>query len=226
MSTNDKDYFARAMAIFSLIVAIASMCLQYYQQTKLQNENVNIILDDEFEFGDIILFAPDIPPGAGTGLNVIQIPCELFVSNVGQNKLSIIDYELSVGNVNGETIYGGIKGKIKNINWENENLPIVLEGGESRKFIMYIGLRTTTAAWDILKAKSTNNILPYKRALLYLNKEGYNLYGDKVVVDIHQYSPNRAVMYVVRAEKLPPKIWIELLTSRGNKFITSGSIRK
>ena len=218
MPSANKDYFARAISLLSLLIAIAAIGIPYYEQEKQHKENLGIIFNPHIAVGDIILTNYNF----GDLGRVIQIPWELTISNSGHNKLSVVEYRLSIGNKMDSVFFSGLDGGIKNRDWQIEKMPITLDGGESKTFAIYIGVQTPKEVYNILKLNSQQNgRISYKRAVKELARKGYDFYGNKVLFIEHE---NDSYELIVKNEHpKSPVMWVELLTGRGNKFYATGS---
>jgi hypothetical protein len=218
MSSANKDSFARAISLLSLIIAIAAIYIPYYQQEKQHKENLIILFNPGLAVGDIILTNYSFKDLG----RVIQIPWQLTISNSGHNRLSIVEYQLSMGVKAGSVLFKGLDGGIKNKDWQDEKMPITLDGGESKTFAIYVGVQANKEVYDILKSMSQNSDrISYKRAFRELAKKGYDFYGNKVW--FKEYRDDSYELMVKNEHPASPMVWIELLTGRGNKFYSNGS---
>jgi hypothetical protein len=218
MSSANKDYFARAISLLSLLIAIAAIYIPYYQQEKHHKESLSIIFSPDIAVGDIILTKYSF----GDLGRVIQMPWQLTISNSGQDRLSVVEYQLSIGEKMGLLLFSGIDGGIRSKDWRNEKLPITLDGGESKTFAIYVGVQTPKEIYDILKSMSPeNDRISYRRAFKELARKGYDFYGNKIW--FKEYENDSYELVIKKEHPISPVVWIELLTGRGNKFYANGS---
>lgn len=93
-----SDNIARITAIASLCIAVVAIVVPYVQQRSqfnaLQAEELNLRVSPEID-GPVRLLAHDF----GSLGRVVQVPWELTLSNTRNRKLSIVQYDVSMGTV-------------------------------------------------------------------------------------------------------------------------------
>ena len=111
----------------------------------------------------------------------MQVPWELTLSNTGNRKLSIVQYDVSMGPYPGAQFYSGIDGGMMGQDGEAVDLPIVLEPGESHFLAIYVGLLVPRSVYAALSSsnnrKSATTIF---EAIKVLGKLGLDLYGNRI----------------------------------------------
>jgi hypothetical protein len=203
-----EDKFARIIALLSLVASAAAVIVPYFQQRALQEEQLKPELewrgDGNYKLTGINL---------GEKGRVIQSPWRLILSNIGTQKLSVTRYTLSEGETPGALIYSGLDGGLSTELGVAVDLPVTLEGGETKVFILHIGALVSPKLEAILKEHAKNNPITIKQGDLILAREGTDLYGNSV--NLKEYGQ----AYIIEKDySKTPKYWIEITTSRANKF--------
>jgi hypothetical protein len=203
-----EDKFARGIALLSLVASMAAVAVPYFQQRALQEEQFRLELGQRHDGSYKI-----------TGFNlgefgkVIQSPWRVVLSNVGTQKSTITRYSLSEGESPGTTIYTGLDGGLTTDQGVAVDLPITLEGGETKIFILHLGVRVPPKAEAILREHAKNKLITVEQGDKVLAREGTDLYGNKV--SLKEYGD----AYVITRDYLKvPKYWLEMTTSRANNF--------
>jgi hypothetical protein len=221
-----SDWAARTIGIASMIVTGAVGYFNYsqsritFEEQKrqfevLQSEHVLVSLDAHAK-GPFLITSINF----GANSHVAQFPWELQLTNSGNQKLSIVKYNISSGTSPMDTFYTGIDGGLVTIGNQPVKLPITLETGESRSFFLMVGIRVPTYVFDVLSA-----IDPKKRttenATIALGKKGLDLYGNKV--EFSEYGGGSYSLTVLPEDQRSPTFWCQIVTGRGNEFTTSTS---
>lgn len=205
-ATNDKT--ARVMAVLSLIASIAAVLVPYIQQKSLQEEQ----LKPELEWRNSGNYEiTNIEFGDQGGL--VRSEWRVSFSNTGNQKLSITNYKLSQGENPEGMIYTGIDGGLTNERNETVSLPIILENGETKAFVLHVGNLVPTATKNILKHYSKEASIPVQEGDLILARAGVDLFGNRV--DLQEFGPS---YIITKSYSKTPTYWIEVTTSRSNKF--------
>jgi hypothetical protein len=205
-----EDKFARVIALLSLVASAAAVVVPYLQQRALQEE----LLKPELEWrgdGNYKLTGINL----GEKGRVIQTPWRVILSNVGTQKLSVTRYTLSEGETPGALRYSGLDGGLSSELGVAVDLPVTLEGGETKVFILHIGAIVSPESEKILKEHAQNKSVTVEQGDLILAREGTDLYGNSV--NLKEYGP----AYIIEKDySKAPKYWIEITTSRANSFRT------
>lgn len=208
------DRIARGVAIFSLIVAIAAVVIPFIQQRSqfqvLQNEELFVQLNSSTN-GPVRI--TEISFGA-LGY-VVQMPWQITLSNTGYQNLSISKYSITVGASPNSTYYSGIDGGMFDSDQQRIDLPITLEPGESRSFVVLVGVIVPPRVHEVLSSAQGS----LSEAMTVLAEQGTDLYGNEVI-----YQEFEGGNYLITVEKeidKSPAYWYEVVTGRGNVFLTS-----
>lgn len=221
----NSDKFARIMAVISLAVAICAILVAYLQQTYaldeqkrqfqiLQKEDLTVRLNPHVD-GSIRITSHDL----GSLGRVVQIPWEVSFSNTGNQKLSLMQYSMSTGPSPDFTSYSGIDGGIMTADQKTVKLPLLLEPGESRSFVIYVGILVTPNVYDAISIKSSSNVRTNSSLKLALAKQGMDLYGNHV--DYQEFPGGEYKMTIDNENQKSPTFWCKVITGRGNVFLTS-----
>ena len=225
-----NDPVARATAIGSLVVSICTGLVGYfnYGQQQLtfqeqkrqyelsQSEQVTVTLNPHadgsfrltnFDFGQM-----------GRG---VQFPWRLQLSNTGNQKLSIVGYEISSGTSPNSTNYSGIDGGMITPEHSAANLPMTLDTGDSRSFSIMIGVRVPPAVFQALSAIDDPSNRTTRQATIALGRKGLDLYGNKV--EFQEFEGGAYSLSVSPEDQKSPRFWYAAATGRGNKFTSSAS---
>lgn len=223
----NSDRFARVMAIVSLAVAICTILVAYLQQNSaldeqkrqfqiLQKEDLTVRLNPYVD-GAIRIASHNL----GSLGRVVQIPWEVSLSNTGNQKLSLMQYSISTGPSPDFTSYSGIDGGIMTIDKKTVKLPLVLEPGESRSLVMYVGVLATPKVYDAISIKSDSNIQTNSSIKLSLAKQGMDLYGN--TVGYQEFPGGGYMMTIDNENRKSPTFWCKVITGRGNVFLASAA---
>ncbi|KAF0139903.1 MAG: hypothetical protein FD122_2918 [Stygiobacter sp.] len=219
-SKNDK--IARWIASISLLLAIISVIIQYYQQN-LQKEQFLIQQKEELTIklnpytnGLIRLTKTNY----GELGSVLQVPWEIIFSNNGNRKLSITNYLITAGEKPESMHYSDIEGGI----FEKSNpvsLPIVLDVGESKTYFVLIGLLIKPMEYEMLS--SIKNIpLTVQEASKYLAKKGTDFYGNKV--NYQEYKGGGLMFSITSENRKSQRFWFKATTGKGNVYFGSAAM--
>jgi hypothetical protein len=154
------------------------------------------------------------------GTEVVQFPWKLQIANTGNQKLSIINYQISGREEPGSTLYSGMDGGIFSEQGEPVRFPLILETGDSRALVAMIGVRVSGAVTDVLSsldpaARNTS------AATMALGKRGLDLYGNSV--EFEEYGGGTYTLSVAPENQRAPRFWFVATTGRGNPFAASAS---
>jgi hypothetical protein len=223
-----SDWIARSTAGASLVVAICSSVVAYwnYSQQRVtfeeQKRQFELLQSEQLVLGlesrtDGLFKITDA--NFGSSGRVVQFPWELGISNSGNQKLSIVSYNISSGSKAGSTFYSGIDGGLLTSKGEAVTLPMVLETGESRSLFVLIGIRVPPDVFEIL-----SGIDPGKRttqqAIIAVGRKGLDLYGNQV--DFKELDGSY-VLSIASDKQKSPRFWLKVTTGRGNAFVVSAS---
>ena len=214
-----KDRLAIGIAIVSLVISIAAVALPYMEQRRefrvLQGEELSVRLNPhadgqfhitEFNFG---------PRG-----RVMQVPWELTLSNIGNQKLSITTYSVSSGISPNSTSYSGIDGGMFDLEQKPIYLPLTLEPGESRRFVLFVGILVPPKVHEALSVGHLK-LRTVGDATKILAKQGLDLYGNKV--NYQEYAGGAYVISVEKTNQIFPTFWYQAVSGRGNICLASAS---
>ena len=218
--TDSTDKFARWVAVISLVVAIASVAVPYVEQRSqfqvMQREELSIQLNP-YTDGPIRVTNDNFGPMG----RVVQIPWQVTLSNTGNQKLSITNYSIRSGDSPNSTYYTGIDGGMLGSDLKPVALPISLDPGESRIYLLMIG---------ILVPPNVNKILssigdPKARTMHHVEKvlamNGIDIFGHKVT-----YQTSSGGGYSIRFDNSQidsPTFWYRVTTGRGTAFSASAA---
>ena len=211
------DYFSRYMAIFSLVISLAAFIFPIFQYYKEQKETTLISIDSMSSNNDVIITDTNF----GDEGRVIQFPWNFTISNSGNRKLSITQYNITCGNYLGAMFYSGIKGPLKKINGEIIDLPITLDAGECITGIIYVGVIIPQTNYEILNKIDSKSKIKYIDLMKILAKNGFDIYGNKVIYK--EYDNDSYKIVIDEEQQKTPIYWFEFTSGRGEKFIASAS---
>ncbi|WP_442489125.1 hypothetical protein [Halomonas litopenaei] len=225
MSKKSPENFARAIAVISLIVALAAIAIPYFQQEgalkqqqeqfeALQREGLSVKLSP-YVSGEIRLTENDL----GLLGHVVQVPWRLTVSNTGSRQLSIARYDLS--SVDSVEYYSGIDGGLVTKNSQPVDLPRTLEPGETQSFFLFIGIIVPRTVYEILKELDEGNDIQRIDATIALAREGVDLYGNKV--DYTEFEEGAYHITIDSVNQKAKMFSLTIYTGRDNTFIVSAS---
>jgi hypothetical protein len=220
MKEKTINLLAISMALLSLIVSVAAFIIPYREQKHqfeiIQSEILTVKLNPHID-GDLRI--TDI--NLGQMGRVIQFPVGLTISNTGNQKLSIINYDVWVNSSMGLTKYSEINGGIEDTKNTRVILPIVLEPGESKIFTLYVGIIIPPEASKLVTPINNEIYTNINKALVILAKAGIDFYGNNV--DYQEYPEGGHTLSVTPENQKSPIIWFQAFTGRGNTYLSSGS---
>lgn len=214
------DKFALGIAIVSLVVAVAAVALPYLEQRRqfqvLQTEELVIRLDPNAD-GSFRITNNKLGPMG----HVVQMPWRGTFSNTGNQKLSITKYSISTGATPNSTFFSGIDGGIVQSDQKPIDLPLTLDPGETKPFVLLVGVLVPSAVHDVLAGLTAPSQQTVSKATEALAKRGMDLYGNKV--EYKEYAPGGYMLTVENEDQKSPTYWFEATTGRGNKFVVSAT---
>lgn len=211
---------ALASLIFSWMaveISKSSLSEQKRQFNEVQSEKLTIQLmpmpHDPIQLTDIKL---------GPEGQVVMLPWRLTLSNTGQQRLSIVRYEISEGNQPGSRYYTGLNGGIwdramKPIDLLSE--PISIEPGETRVYVIKIGMLTKPEVAKVLGEGVDLRTGIVTGSSKLLASKGLDLFGNEV--ELQQFGNGFVLTRLT--SKATPRYWCQLTTGRNNVFIGSGN---
>jgi hypothetical protein len=108
---------------------------------------------------------------------------EVLLANNGEKTISVIGYEVlrSHGD-RGESFYSGIdQGLVDAKTLQPESLPIRLDAGDSRRFLLKVGVIPSASAYPrLVREAARGRRSSYQRVERLLAAEGIDLYGNPV----------------------------------------------
>jgi len=213
-----------ALALASLIfswkaVAISDSALkeQRRQFEEVQSEKLVIRLTP-MPYDPIWLTEIKLGPEG----QVAVTPWRLTLSNTGQQKLSIINYEISEGDKPGSKYYTGINGGIWDGKMQRIDLlsePISIEPGETRIYIVHIGILIKPEVAKVLGKNIDLGTRMVTEPAKLLATNGLDLFGNEV--EFQQFA--NGVVLTMLTNEATPTYWCQLTTGRNNIFVGSGS---
>jgi hypothetical protein len=225
MRSKNTDVVARVIGIGSLVVAILGLIgtFIYQRQAISEQQRQFVLLHSELlsvQIGrnltdDLRITAYDF----GNLGRVVQIPLLLTLSNVGEQALSVIEYELSAGDHPQASSYSGMDGGLYDQLGHKIVLPIELQPGESRKYLAYVGYLLPRKAADILTGIKKTGFIPFRMATENLGKNGIDLFGNAVTY--REVQGGGSLISSDATQQMAPTIWIQTTTGRGNTFLAS-----
>lgn len=155
----------------------------------------------------------------GPSGHVVQVPWRLTLSNTGSQTLSVTERTITTGGSAGSTWYTGIDGGMFQSDQKPVELPIKLEPGESRAFIVLVGVLVPPKVLAALSSLDDPKSRTVSAATRALGKEGLDLYGNQV--SYREYGGG--AIFEVRREQNAPTFWYQVKTGRGKEFVTSAA---
>lgn len=159
MPQGPPDWIARATAIGSLVVSICTGAVGYFayhEQWAALEENKRQFQIVQSEQVSVRLNPRINGPYRLTNVNfgnsrVVQVAWDLRPTNTGNQRLSIVEYEITSGSSPGSTYYSGIDGGlVPTAGQKATSLPLTLEPGESREFLVLVGVRVPLIVYNVL----------------------------------------------------------------------------
>lgn len=215
---NNRDNFSRCIAVLSFVLSIAAFIFPIYQHYQEQKE-IALININNISYKDNVIITKN---NFGEEGQVIQLPWKFTISNSGNRKLSITEYDISSGQSLGAVFYSGIKGELMKLSGEVINLPITLDAGESISGIIYIGVIVPKKVVDIINNLNDKSNIKYNDLIRILARSGFDIYGNKV--KYKEYGEESYTLEVEKEQQKSQAFWIEFKSGRGIKFINSASI--
>lgn len=214
------DKFARGIAMVSLLVAIAAVVVPYMEQRRqfqvLQNEDLAVRLNP-YTDGPFHITDNNFGPMG----RLVQFPWQLTFSNTGNQKLSIIKYSITTGISPNSTFYTGIDGGMFHADQKPVDLPLTLEPGESRLFVVLVGILVPSKVHEVLSSMEDPKSRTVSHATTVLAKQGLDLYGNKV--HYQEYAGGGYMLTVEKENQKSPTFWYQAVSGRGNVFLTSAA---
>lgn len=210
-----SDWFARAIATLSLVVAIAAIAVPYFQHKVEQEEAIALDFNPHLG-GDIKLTDYNF----GEIGRIVQVLWQLRISNTGNRKLSIVEYSISSGDKPYSKFFSGMDGGILDLKGNRISLPITLEPGDSLALQVYVGIMVSPKIFNILNDSRMSKPIPAQQAARILGRAGLDLYGNNV--DFKEYKGGNFHLAVRKGAK-SPRYWFCLVTGRGKSFVISAS---
>jgi hypothetical protein len=128
------DWFARVIALFGLLVALAAVFVPYFQGEADKREHLTIVATPEGTGGVIRLSADESKSRA------VQIPWIVTLSNTGRTKLSVVSYRVAqLTHSAGVMLFPGLDGGASDRENKAVSFPLTLDAGESVSFRLHLG---------------------------------------------------------------------------------------
>jgi hypothetical protein len=214
------DKFARGIALVSLLVAIAAIAVPYIEQRRqfrvLQTEQLAIHLNPHAD-GPFRITKHNFGPMG----RVVQFPWQVTLANTGNQKLSITEYSITSGIRPDTTFYSGIDGGMLKPNQDSVDLPLTLDPGESRQFVVLIGIMVTPKVHDILASIKDPKLRTVGYATKALARRGLDIYGNEVTY--REYVGGAYQLTVAKENQKSPTFWYRAVSGRGNVFLASAA---
>lgn len=210
-----KDNISLGISFLALIMSALAIYIPYHQQENRLKEKL-IIEINQYPDADIIL------PQMDASAKMILIPVQLVISNVGHEKLSIINHHIQTGNEKKFLVYGALYRDFINKDGRKENFPIMLEGGESKTFTTYAGMQISQEAFDILESESKERRINSTKARVFLGRNGYDYLGNRIEFEeigrTNDYRYASFAYNIIKKVQEYPSVFLELTTGRKNTF--------
>jgi len=225
-SKSHLDWIAMAVAILSLVVSVLSWELsnealseQKRQFQEVQTERLGVTLT-ELPYDPVRVTKIDY----GAQGRVLMTPWRLILSNTGQQRISIVAYQLKEGDTPKTRVYTGLDGGIYDADRKRidpSDSPISLEPGESKVFRLEIGILVPPKVSDALALGARNGDGWIANPSLTLAKAGFDLYGNPV--ELKQDPSGFYLIQYSVTESPSPKYTVEIVTSRQGVFAASAT---
>lgn len=153
---------------------------------------------------------------------VVQVPWQLALSNTGHQKLSITKYSITTGVSPDSTSYSGIDGGMFRPDYQQSvDLPLTLEPGESRLFVVLVGILVSPKVHEVLSSLEDPKSRTVGNANAVLAKQNLDLYGNKV--NYQEFAGGGYVLTVEQENQKSQTFWYQAVSGRGNVFLTSAA---
>lgn len=210
---DNRDWFARIIAILGLLVALAAVIVPYIQNEKDKKEQLTIIASSE-ESGVIRLSADESKSRA------VQIPWILTLSNTGSTKLSIVSYRVAQLWHGGQMFFSGLDGGMSDRENKAIIFPFTLDAGESISLRLHLGFEPSKQISKILRDMFVSGgPLDSHKTFLALAEKGLTLYGGKASMTKYE-GGGHTVSIDPSAVSAAPVYNITFLTGRNQEFRT------
>jgi hypothetical protein len=213
-AAKSPDWTARIMAVVGCLVAVLSLWvswLAYAEQKRqfaiTQMENVAIRLLPETA-GKVKLTEIRYPFGT-----VVMTPWRVVVSNVGGQRLSIVETELSTGRKAGDVFYSGLNGGMYDAKQQAISLPVSLEPGDSVSYQLFVGVLVSPQVAGVLSKSRTDSLGFATQAGVDLASQRLDLFSNEI-----SFSDSKSGVFFARGDSISPKYWLKVRTGRGNEF--------
>ena len=216
--SNSPDKIARINSIFTLCILLVSLLFSIFQFYLTNTEKLSIIthlINSEIKLTSC---------NFGEEGKVIQFPWQLVVSNTGNKKISIVDYDV-VEVLDSSNIETSIRtntcmdGGLFDLTGHQVEFPLVLGDGESKKMNLMVGILIDSSIFDLLSEQSEQNE-PHllRNDELILARHNVDFFGNPL--EFTEYDSSTYVITTSQdIDSYSPILRLRFETSR-NKFFT------
>lgn len=208
--SGSKDIFARTLALLSLIVAILSVAIPYYQQSANYSESLIITLEGIYNDSEIKVNV------TGNSLmgdeRVVCLPWRLSISNEGFTRVSISDYafvglfEAARHHCKPEELVGRAKP-------ESITLPFSLAPGEIAVDTLYFAVAPPDEALAVIDSLPSTHTFEEMRPIL--GHAGTDLIGNNI---LFSSASETGYVYGYYGSIERKEYHYIVITGRGNSF--------
>ncbi len=206
-----KDYLSIILSIIAIVVASTSLFVSS------RTQQLSII--DEF-ITQLAIPAKNSMihlsrVGSGELGFLITAPFEFTLTNTGNRRLSITQYEIyALNSWGGKYWYSGIDGGLLDSKGNPLHLPLVLDIGVSNKGYILVGMLASDVAIRTLQAINPSSSTISRRDLdVALAKHGIDLFGNKVV--LKDYGSDSYIIEGPGLAKKLPKLIVVFHSGKG-----------
>jgi hypothetical protein len=221
----------------SLLISILALCVSVIAIIVSAMQNKNALTEQQRQFA--IIYSEDLSLSLNPCVTsiypaykityiklgeigqVVQLYCELTISNTGNQALSILDYSLSIGDHPDAMYYSGIDGGLWLSKHQLIELPLHLQPGESKIALLLIGIPLSQNVVSVLTRLQASGTLSFSNVNIELAKLGIDLFGNKI--ELKEYGKGAYTISNDNKNQIAPTVWLRMSTARGNVFSTSAN---
>ena len=214
MSDSKKDTFSRVLALFAIMIAVASLTYTIWSDQKSEMEDLIIYtsrVHGNYETEIIPLSTQYMPA-------VLPVYYECILVNNGKLPLSIVDYDLQqIAEDYPITHYSYMDGGLFDGSGKQLQLPLDIDSKKSYRFFVKVGIAIHPKAYKVISKNFTSQKkISSEELLSYLARNRMDFYGN--VVDPYMDKGNLLGFSVPMNNRRDQMFLINFKTSKGNYF--------
>ncbi|KAF5418535.1 MAG: hypothetical protein C5S49_01630 [Candidatus Methanogaster sp.] len=215
MSDSGNDTFSRVMAIFAIVIAVASLACPIWSDQKSEMEDLIIDISRvHSDYKTEIIASPAIQYLPA----VLPVYYKCVLVNNGKVPISIVDYDLQqIAEGYPITYYSYMDGGLFDSSGKPLQLPLDIDSKKSYRFFVKVGVAVHPKAYELISKNFTSQKkISIEELISYLARNRVDFYGNTVDPQIdHGNLLGFSVPMKNRREQI---FFINFKTSRGNYF--------